>query len=541
MTAMPAGTRAGRSGGTARIGRASGVMAAGTLLSRVTGFLRTIAIGAAIGTHEVADSYNVANTTPNILFDLLLGGVLSSVIVPVLVRAAKEDDDGGEAFASSLLTLVAIALSIAVLLGMVLAPWLIRAYSSRAAEVPLATTFLRWFLPQVLFYGLGATVGAILNTRGRFGAPMLTPVLNNIVVIATAALFILLPGHRPPTLDSLTSGQVTLLAAGTTLGIVVMTIALLPSLRASGFRYRPRIDLRHPGLRSAGRLAGWMLVYVLASQAAYLVVTRLATSTVAYTTYTFAYQLFLLPHGIIVVSVVTALLPRMSRHAADGRLDLVREDLSSGLRLAGVVLVPAAVGLLVLAGPLTGAVFRHGAVDANAAAAIGRTLAAFAVALPFFSAFQLSLRAFYATTDSRTPALLAIGIGVTNVLAALLFAGVLGSKDRAVALAVAFGISYAAGTAASLVLLRRRLGGLDGACVVRTLVRSAVAAAGAALVALAVVALASRTLPRGPLADAVALLAGGGLGAIAYLLIALRMRLAELDAMAGMVRRRLGR
>lgn len=524
-----------------RLGRASGIMAAGTLLSRVTGFLRTIAIGAALGTYEVADAYNVANTTPNILFDLLLGGVLSSVIVPVLVRAAKEDDDGGEAFASSLLTLVAIALTVAVLLGMLVAPWLIRAYAGRASEVPLATTFLRWFLPQVLFYGIGATVGAILNTRGRFGPPMLTPVLNNIVVIVTAVLFIVLPGHRPPTLGSLTTEQVTLLAAGTTLGIVVMTVALLPSLRASGFRYRPRLDLRHPGLRSAGRLAGWMLVYVLASQAAYLVVTRLATSSVAYSSYTYAYQLFLLPHGIIVVSVVTALLPRMSTHAADGRLDLVRDDLSSGIRLAGVVLVPAAAGLLVLAGPLATAIFQHGALDARAASVIGDTLAAFAVALPFFSAFQLSLRAFYATTDSRTPALLGIGVGITNVLAALVLAGLLSTGNRAVALALAFALSYAVGTAASLLLLRRRLGGLDGPRVLRTLARSAVAAVAGAMVALAVIALASRTLPGGPLSEGVTVVAGGGLGGVAYLVLALRMRVAELDAMARLVRGRLGR
>ncbi len=524
----------------ARLGRASGLMAAGTLLSRVTGFLRTIAIGVAIGTHEVGDAYNVANTTPNILYDLLLGGVLSSVIVPVLVRAAKEDEDGGEAFASSLLTLVAIALSLAVLVGMVAAPWLIRAYSSRDAGIPLATTFLRWFLPQVLFYGLGATIGAILNTRGRFGAPMLAPVLNNLVVIATVVLFVLLPGHRPPTLESLTTGQIDLLAAGTTLGIVVMTLALLPSLRASGFRYRPRIDLRHPGLRRAARLAGWMLAYVLASQAAYLVVTRLATSTVAYTTYTFAYQMFLLPHGIIVVSVVTALLPRMSAHAAEGRLDLVRDDLSSGLRLAGVVLVPAAAGLLVLAGPLASAVFQHGAVNSGAASAIGTTLAAFAVALPPFSAFQLSLRAFYATADSRTPALLGVGVGVTNVLSALLLSALLSSQHRAVALALAFALSYTAGTAASLLVLRRRLDGLDGPRVVRTLVRVTLASAVAALVALAVVLLARRVLPDGPGADAAAVLAGGGLGAAAYLGVALGMRVAELDAMGGLVRRRLG-
>src|SRR4051794_38454350 len=164
------------------LGRASGVMAVGTLLSRLTGFVRTVAIVAALGVNPVSDAYNLANTTPNILYDLLLGGVLSSVIVPVLVRVSREEEDGGEAFASSLLTLVVLGLSAAVLVGLVVAPLIIHLYSkSDASTRSLAVTFLRIFLPQVIFYGLGATVGAILNVRGRFGPPMITPVLNNLV------------------------------------------------------------------------------------------------------------------------------------------------------------------------------------------------------------------------------------------------------------------------------------------------------------------------------------------------------------------------
>ena len=204
-------------------------MAFGTLLSRATGFVRTVAIVAALGVNPVSDAYNLANTTPNILYDLLLGGVLSSVIVPVLVRVSRDEEDGGEAFASSLLTLVVLGLGAAVLVGLVAAPLIIDLYSGADASTrSLAVTFLRIFLPQVVFYGLGATIGAILNVRGRFGPPMITPVLNNLVVIAAACLFIFMPGPQPPTTTGITHAQILVIGGGTTLGVVVRTLVLLP-------------------------------------------------------------------------------------------------------------------------------------------------------------------------------------------------------------------------------------------------------------------------------------------------------------------------
>ncbi|HMA46001.1 MAG TPA: murein biosynthesis integral membrane protein MurJ, partial [Frankiaceae bacterium] len=485
-------TRAGRRpAGTGRgpsLGRASGVMALGTLASRGTGFLRTVAVAAAIGTGAVGDAYNVANTTPNILYDLLLGGVLSSVVVPVLVRAAKEDDDGGEAFASSLLTLVVVGLGLAVVVALLAAPLIVRLYlAAGGAQRDLAVTFLRWFLPQVVFYGLGATIGAILNVRQSFAAPMLTPVLNNLVVVATCVVFVFLPGPRPPTVGGISGTQTTVLALGTTLGVVAMTLALLPSLRAVGFRYRVRLDLHHPGLRSAVRMAGWVLIYVVVSQLSLLVVVRLASGEIAYTTYTYAYQLFQLPHAIIAVSMITALLPRMSAHAADGRRDLVRDDLSTGTRLAAVVLVPAALGLLVLARPIAVTVFDHGAVTYGGAVRIGDALAAFAVAIVPFSAFQLQIRAFYALQDSRTPALVQVAVSLVNILAAFVLAAVVPDGGRAVALALAFALAYAVGAAVSTQLLRTRLAGVDGTRIARTGAKAAVAGGVAALVALGVV------------------------------------------------------
>ncbi|WP_131796299.1 murein biosynthesis integral membrane protein MurJ, partial [Candidatus Protofrankia datiscae] len=539
----PAGGRAGKApGGRAMtLGRASGTMAIGTVASRASGFLRTVAIAAAIGTGAVGDAYNVANTTPNILYDLLLGGVLSSVIVPVLVRAVREDEDEGEAFASSLLTLVVLGLGVIVVVATMAAPAIVGVYlAAGGAEQDLAVTFLRWFLPQVVFYGLGATIGAILNVRQSFAAPMFTPVLNNLIVIATCVAFIFVPGPRPPTVGGISDTQITVLAAGTTLGVVVMTFALLPSLRAVGFRYRPRLDLTHPGLRQAMRLAGWTLLYVAISQVGYLVIVRLASSTTAYTVYTYGYQIFQLPYAIVAVSVITALLPRMSAHAADNRRDLVRQDLSTGTRLAAVVIVPAALALLALGRPIAVALFNHGAVSYTEALRIGDTLAAFAVALVPFSLFQVQLRVFYAQQDSRTPALVNMGIVATNIAGAAALSALLPDRLRSVALALAFAVSYLVGVVVSSVLLRGRLGGIDAGRIARMLTQVTIAGGLGAVVAAGVCALVREALGQGWLGSGVSVVLACAVGLPVYLVAIVRMRLPEMAALATTVRGRFG-
>jgi putative peptidoglycan lipid II flippase len=261
------------------LGRSTRSMALGTVASRATGFLRTAVIATVLGVQGVGAAYNIANTTPNIVYELLLGGVLTSVVVPLLVRAAKDDDDGGQAYAQRLLTLTVLVLGTAAVVLVLAAPLLVDLYAGDLdpASRELAVVFARFFLPQVLFYGVGAVLGAVLNTRGRYSPPMWAPVLNNLVVIATGLLFLLLPGTNPLTSGSITDTQVLVLGLGTTLGIVAQTVALLPSLRAAGFSLRPRFDLRGTGLGQAARLAQWVFLYVVANQLAFLVVVRLAS------------------------------------------------------------------------------------------------------------------------------------------------------------------------------------------------------------------------------------------------------------------------
>jgi len=466
-------------GAAPSLGRASALGALGTLGSRGSGFVRTVIVAAAVGVGTgFADDYTIANTTPNVVYDLLLGGILTSVVVPVLVRAHREDDDGGTAFSQALLSTVAAGLAVVTVLAVLAAPLIVDAYQSGSVpptDHDRAVLFARFFLPQLLFYGVTATAGAVLNTRGRFGRDTAVPVLNNLVVIATAVVFLALPGPRPPQAATATTAQVLVLAIGTTLGVVVMALALVPSLRAAGVPWRWRFDLPRERLALTGRLAGWVLVAVAASQTAFVVVTRLASSRQGVAAYANAYQLFQLPYAVVGVSVVSALLPSMSRHAAAGRPDLLRADVSRGLRLAAVLVVPGSLALAALAVPLAVAAL-HGAAGGQRAVLVGQVLAVLALGLVPFTVHQMLLRSFYAAADSRTPALLSVLVAVLTVGFDLGVAAAVPGPRRVVGLAAGFSAAYAVGAGVAAVLVRRRLGG-RGSRTTRLLLRVTLASA----------------------------------------------------------------
>ena len=530
------------------LGRSTRLMAMGTVASRGTGFVRTAVIVAALGVGPVAAAYNVANTTPNIVYELMLGGILASVIVPLLVRAMKDDPDGGLAYAQRLLTLTALVLGGTAVVLVVFAPALIDLYagdlSPEARE--LAVVFSRFFLPQLLFYGVGAVLAAILNARGSFAAPMFAPVLNNLVVIVTGLAFLAVRGAQELRPGGLTDTEILLLGLGTTLGIIVQTVALVPALRAAGVPLRPRFDLRGTGLRRAGRLAKWMLLYVVANQVAYLVVVRLSSDEQlveagrGYPSYVYAFILWQLPHAIVAVSVITALLPRMSRAAADDRLNDLRCSLNRGLRLTASVLVPAAVAFMVLGRDLAVVTFARGNASVEDARFIGVLLGVFAVGLVPFSLYQMQLRAFYAMQDTRTPTMINLGVNAVLIVTDLLLYTLLPPDLKVIGLAAGHATSFAAGLLLCSLVLSRRLGGLDGATVVRTVVRCAAAVALPAVVAGLVAAALTRELGDGPLGSAAALVGGGSALLVGYVLIARRLRVREIDDVAGPVLRRLG-
>ena len=524
-------------------------MAVGTLASRATGFLRTAVVAAVLGVAAVADAFNLANTAPNIVYELLLGGVLTSVVVPLLVRAAREDGDQGEAYAQRLLTLVVLVLGGASVLLVVAAPLVVDLYGGDLSPEArdLAVVFARFLLPQVLFYGAGAVMGAYLNTQGRFGPPMWAPVLNNLVVIATGVVFALMPGPDRPEPGTVTDAQVTVLGIGVTLGIVAQTVALVPALRATGFRLRPRLDLRGAGLGHAARLARWVFVYVLASQAAYLVVVNLAISAGRLTpgrglsAYAYAFVLWQLPHAIVAVSVITALLPRMSRAAADGRTGDLRTSLNRGLRLTVSVLLPAAAVFVVLGREMATVVFARVNISVDEARFLGVLLAVFAVGLVPFSTYQLQLRAFYAMQDTRTPTLVNLGVNATMVVVDLVLYALLPDDLKVVGLAAGHATSFFAGLVVCSLVLSRRVGGLDVGLVLRTAVRCLLAAAVPAVPAFLLAGLVTDALGQGPLGAAAALAVGGTVLAGGYVLLTRRLHVDEVEEVVGPVLRRLRR
>ncbi|MDX6222187.1 MAG: putative peptidoglycan lipid flippase [Frankiales bacterium] len=519
-------------------------MATGTVVSRGTGLLRTVVIAGVIGSRGFGDAYNIANTLPNIIYELLLGGVLTSVVVPLLVRAAKQGTDAGVAYAQRLLTLVALVLGVASVIGVLAAPQITALYAgdcTKAADQAHAVLFARYFLPQIAFYGVGATMGAILNTRRSFAAPMWAPVLNNLVVVVTGLIVLVLPDDHTGKESVLSHTQILVLALGTTAGVIVQTVALVPALRRTGFHWRPRFDFANAGLGAAGRLGSWVLVYVLANQLSYFVVVRLAHQTLAtgeqcatpppgsgsYTTYVLAFVVFSLPHAIVAVSVITALLPRMSRHVVDGRPRLLPLELSRGLRLASVVLVPAMFGLIVLAQPVATTLFRHGLVHEADARVIGWTIATFALGLIPFSAFQLHLRAFYALHDTRTPAYISIVVNAVNALAdVVLFLSLHGSA-RLPGLAGGYALSYLVGVALTSRVLSRRLGSMDGPRTVQTLIRLALASALGAAAAWALSELTGALAGHGVAGSVLALVLAVPAGAWVMLRVSVRLRVPE--------------
>jgi putative peptidoglycan lipid II flippase len=534
------GHRVGRS--EPSLGRSSRIMAVASAASRVTGFLRSLAIAAAIGLELVGDAYNTANTLPNIVYELLLGGVLTSVVVPLLVHAQERDVDGGEAYTQRLLSLATAALAAATALAVLAAPLLTALYvGSDSPKAHLTTVFAWLLLPEIFFYGLGAMFGAILNTRGVYGPPAWAPVLNNLAVIATAGAFVLLPGRAPLTPATITTPQVLVLGIGTTVGIVAQALVLLPSLRRSGFRWRWRLDIRGARLSEAGTLALWVVGYVVVSQLGYVVVTRLANEVPVpgrgYAVFTNASLLFQMPYGVLGVSLLTALVPRMSRAAARGERDRVVADLSLGSRLTALALVPVTAAFLVL-GPAIGTlVYAHGRTTADAARQVGIVLAASAFGLVPFAITMLQLRVFYAVKDARTPTLTNVGMVVTKIALCIVVAAVLPDRHVVTGLAVATSLSYVVGVLVGEVLLRRRFGPLGGRAMARTTARIALYSAIAGTAAWGAAVLATRWFGSGFAGSAAAVLLGSAVGLGVLAAITARWRFAELDDVFGTRRR----
>jgi putative peptidoglycan lipid II flippase len=536
----------------ASLARSSGLMAAGTLASRFTGFLRTFILLYALGTKDLGDAYNVANSAPNAVYNLAVGGILTAVVVPLLVHAAKRNSDGGEAYDQRMFTLGVLALGIVTAIATAAALPITAVYGhgiTNAATYHLTVIFSYFFLPQIFFYGVGSLAGAILNARGSFAAPMWTPIINNIVVIGVGIAFVAIAGlNRSPA--SLSPHEVELLAIGTTLGLAVQTAGLIPSMRAVGFRWHPRFDFRRDEIAEIGRMGGWMLGYVITTQISFMVTTIVSNNAGArvcascagagYAAFANAWTMFQLPYAIVGVSVITAMLPRMSSHAAEGSNELVTRDFSAAARLSSALVVPGALILAVLGPPLAQALFGHGSTSAASARYLGVVFGVMSLGLLPYTLFNLQLRVFYAMRDSRTPAIIG-GISMAVRIACSFAALAILPPGYVVAgVAVGFGVSNLVMLVGLWRALGRRVGGLDNRRIHTTLLRMHLAAVPGMIFAILVSVLIDHVARPGMLAAVATVAIGGAGGLLLYWLVGRMLKIDELRAVTKMTRVRLG-
>ena len=539
------------------LARSSQVMALGTIASRATGFLRTFVLLAAIGSATLGEAYNNSNTLPNTVYYLMLGGIFTSVVVPMLVRAAKEDPDRGEGYAERIFSLGVISLLIVTVVATLLSGPLVDLYAgniSNAREHTVMVIFAYYFIPQIFFYGMDSLLGAILNVRGRFGPNMWTPVINNVVVILVGVLYIVTIGlHK--TADNIPESGIQLLAIGTTLGIVIQSICLFPILRRAGFSMRLRFDLRRHEIGEIGRMGGWMFGYVASQALGNLIVQRVANAAsnsasvnshgavvgVGYAAYSNAWQLFQLPYAIVGISVISALLPRMSGHATDRRYSLVRDDFSKGVRLASVIVVPAAVFLALLGPPLCELLFAWGSETVPEARYIGEVFGVFALGLVPFMLTQLQLRVFYSFRENRTPAIIGMVMLLVGVIGDLVALYALPASHTVIGLAVAYNMVTLAGAIIAWPLLLRRVGSLDGWRITRSLIRMLLATIPGLVFIIVITTIVGSSMHQGRLYGLAITVLGGGGAVLLYAFCARVLGIEEFRTMLRSLGGRFGR
>ncbi len=519
--------------------RSSAIVAVGTALSRVTGFVRIAAIAYALGATTLAGTYSYANEAPNIVYELLLGGVLTATLVPLFVKYFETRDDDAT---SAIFTVAMVALAAITVVGIVAAPWIVDLYTLNArganvaAQQELATSLLRLFMPQMLFYGIVTLATAMLNARRRYLAAAFAPVLNNVVVIA---VFLALPriADGSLTVRSVLDDDALLLLVGlgTTAGVMVMALALLPPLARLHTHLRFLPAWRHPAVLTMLRLSGWTVGYVIANQIALLVVTVLANGTDGGPfIYISAYAFFQLPHGLFAVSLMTTFTPEMASAAARNDLDALRAQLSRGIRLAAVVIVPAAALYIGLARPIIVALLQRGAFSPADASAVADTLVAFSVGLLPFSIYLFAMRAFYARHDTFTPFWINCVENAVNIALAFPLYAWLGIPG----LALAFALAYFAGAALTLYVLHVRLHGVDGTRIAVTITKVVAAGAVVAGVSWAAGELVGWS---STLAAVASVVIGAVIGGVVYVGLLVLLRVDELSSITALVPRGAGR
>ncbi|MEY2995994.1 MAG: hypothetical protein RLZZ39_819 [Actinomycetota bacterium] len=517
--------------------RSNAIVALGTGLSRLTGMLKVIVFGFVIGQTALADAYDGANNSPNAVYELLLGGVLSATLVPLFTRLLEDDDRDG---AESVVGVSIVALTVITAIAVVFAPWIFRIFSlSPDAAVDandfrtVGTALTRIFLLQIFFYGIAAVLGALLNAQRRFFAAAWSPVLANVVIICSL-LYVptLLDNNAPILRDVLDSPSFRwLLGLGATGGIALQALVLLPAIHQAGLNFRFRFRPFHPAVKRLFALSGWTFGYVLANQVTVVIVKNLAVpGSGGQDAYAKASTFFYFPHGLLAMSIATTFIPEMARAVARRDRDAFVDRTALGVRLVGILTIPAAFGFLALARPIVGALLQHGQFDAAAADTTSRALAGLSLGLIGYSIYLFALRGFYAHQDTRTPFIINLGQNALNIVLAFALVG----PFDVLGLGLAFAISYLAAAIVTLLALRIKVPTFPALDVLVGLSR--VVLAGAAMGS--IVWLAVRAFGDDDGGGAVLrLVIGTGIGVITYLGALQLLRAPEIDHLRNLRRR----
>jgi putative peptidoglycan lipid II flippase len=522
----------------------SRTMAIAALTGRITGFARNILLVAALGTGLVGDAYSGANSFPNMVYELLLGGAMTSIMVPLLVRAQEQDTDHGVGYAQRLLSIATAALGGATIISVAASPVIAAVFVPNHQQRGLTAVFAALLLPQIFFYALTGIFVAVLNVRQVYGPGAWAPFVNNVVVITTIVIFFLLPGPKTLTPSTITTAQILVIGLGTTLGIASQAVFLLPFLRRSGFRWKWRfraLPNEVGRLREDGALTLWVLAYVLASQVGVIVITWAAyhIPNGGLAVFTNTDLLFSVPQGVLVVSLLTALMPRMSRSAARGETAAVIGDLSLGARLSAVALIPLTAASMALGPAFTTAVFAYGQNTIEGARLIGVSLAFCAFGLLPFALVMMQLRVFYAVRDARTPTWINVAMVATKITIVIAAHATLHDRERLIiALNVSNSASFVVGAVLGHIMLTRRFGPLGFRSVATTVLRLAVPSAAGGAVAAVAVTVIRHQVGTGRGAAALGLVVGGLAAVAVFAAVASRMDIPELRELVNGIRRR---
>lgn len=467
--------------------RNSILMASGSVLSRITGVIRDISLTAALGLYITADAFALGNSLPDIVYALIVGGALNAIFVPQLVRRMKDDPDRGKAYTDSLLTITGSILVVVTVLAVALAPLLVRIYATSSftdEQLNLSIAFARLCLPQIFFYGVYTMLSQVLNARGHFAMPMFAPIFNNLVAIATYVSFAVVVGPGASASGSLTDGQTSWLGIGTTLGIVAQSVVLIPILTRAGYKWKFSRQWRGMGMRKAGGLAGWTIGLLAVAQVGFIVASKLATQAnvnalaageppAGLAAYTKAYMVFMIPHGIVTVSIVTAQLPNLSRKVHAGAMRIAGAEIGHTMRLVAVVITPIALVMLVGSDPLSALLFNYGAASAEQASQLGVIISIFMLGLLPFTLYYVLQRGWYAKENTRTPFFFAVLMNTVFVILALLLFNAVASPGavQVNAIAMAFATANWVTFLVAWPAMHRAYGFVDGWATLSALVR----------------------------------------------------------------------